>query len=62
MTTWTEDSNITTNIYEEVIHSGFSRFDQIEVLFSMLEYKFNEIGNSPTLTEDSYINTTWSED
>ena len=60
---WTEDNNITTVWYEDRFHSGEAKkFNEIERLFNVIEYKFNEIGSVPTLSEDAYIPTSWSED
>ena len=60
---WTEDNNIITTWYEDRFKSlETQKFNEIEKLFNMIEYKFNEIGLANRPTEDAYISTTWSED
>ena len=63
MTSWSEDANITTSLYEDQIHSGEGiYFNTILKVFNTIEYKFNEIGPVVTKTEDSDTSASWSED
>ena len=56
---WTEDNNITTTWYEDRFHSGEAKkFNDIEKLFNIIEYKFNEIDPLVTLSEDAYVSVS----
>ena len=60
---WTEDNNITTTWYEDRFHSGeATKFNDIEKIFNIIEYKFNEIDPLVTPLEDRYREMSWTED
>lgn len=60
---WTKDNNISTTWNEDNLSTEWGYlFNQITESFDIITLKFNEISSGVTLTEDSYISTSWSED
>ena len=63
MTSWTEDSYITTSWREDTITSEWgSHFNEIEEKFNFICLKFNEIPTTVTFSEDGDISTSITED
>jgi hypothetical protein len=60
---WTKDNDISTTWNEDNLSTEWGYlFNQITESFDIITLKFNEISSGVTLTEDSYISTSWSED
>ena len=60
---WIKDNDISTSWNEDSLSTEWGYlFNQITESFDIITLKFNEISSGVTLTEDSYISTSWSED